>query len=313
MKTLSVQRYQLNCQVHDTLTLYGFSGAMLRGAFGYALREQCCVTQMKECKQCMLYRQCQYPAIFERPPVTSNLQKLNDPPPPYIIEPPLTVGKEIIPQGGFFRFNIILIGDQAIALFPLIIRAWERAFYKGLGADFVNISLDHILIEPQQINPQRLEKNTAGNWPIPDISTLPATPESNTLNQKVTIQLVTPLKIDKQKTLLKNNMRAQDFLMSLVTRYDLLHELYAEDYHSLNFKVLREQAAAIKGQPNFTPYDCARYSTRQKSRMVFRSVTGNMCLTGDLTPFLDILTLGQWLHVGSKTTFGLGQYQLNRM
>ena len=31
---------------------------------------------------------------------------------------------------------------------------------------------------------------------------------------------------------------------------------------------------------------------------------------GDLTTFQDVLEIGEWLHIGGKTSFGLGKYEL---
>jgi CRISPR/Cas system endoribonuclease Cas6 (RAMP superfamily) len=44
--------------------------------------------------------------------------------------------------------------------------------------------------------------------------------------------------------------------------------------------------------------------------MPVAGVTGSWRLAGDLRALWPFLYLGQWLHVGKKTTFGLGHYQL---
>jgi hypothetical protein len=33
------------------------------------------------------------------------------------------------------------------------------------------------------------------------------------------------------------------------------------------------------------------------------------CCAGDLAPFAKLLYLGQWLHLGKNTTFGMGRYE----
>ena len=37
---------------------------------------------------------------------------------------------------------------------------------------------------------------------------------------------------------------------------------------------------------------------------------GRWTLRGNLAPFLPALHLGQWLHIGKETVFGLGRYAL---
>ena len=44
--------------------------------------------------------------------------------------------------------------------------------------------------------------------------------------------------------------------------------------------------------------------------MTFTGVLGELSLQGELTPFLPLLQAGLWLHVGNKTTFGMGRYQV---
>jgi hypothetical protein len=47
-----------------------------------------------------------------------------------------------------------------------------------------------------------------------------------------------------------------------------------------------------------------------KERMSFGGLLGDLAYSGDLTPFLPLLRLGQWTGFGGKTSFGLGMYHL---
>ncbi|RLC18770.1 MAG: hypothetical protein DRI57_07960 [Deltaproteobacteria bacterium] len=53
-----------------------------------------------------------------------------------------------------------------------------------------------------------------------------------------------------------------------------------------------------------------RYSNRQKRSMPFGGLIGEVTFAGDLAPFWPFILLGEWMHVGKKTSFGLGQYEL---
>jgi len=57
--------------------------------------------------------------------------------------------------------------------------------------------------------------------------------------------------------------------------------------------------------------DWDRFSGSQKVWMKFGGLTGSVTYAGDLQPFYDLLTLGEWLHIGNKTNFGLGKYELS--
>jgi CRISPR/Cas system endoribonuclease Cas6 (RAMP superfamily) len=67
-------------------------------------------------------------------------------------------------------------------------------------------------------------------------------------------------------------------------------------------------AKDIKCETEFSWCQWDRYSNRQQQKMTMGGVLGHLTLTGELAPFLPLLHLGQWLHVGNKTTFGMGQY-----
>ena len=58
--------------------------------------------------------------------------------------------------------------------------------------------------------------------------------------------------------------------------------------------------------------DWSRYSGRQHTWMKFGGLLGEITYRGDLTPFLPWLALGEWMHVGGKTSFGLGRYEIQR-
>jgi hypothetical protein len=40
-------------------------------------------------------------------------------------------------------------------------------------------------------------------------------------------------------------------------------------------------------------------------------VVGSATYIGELAPFLPLLALGQWVHVGKATVFGNGLYRMN--
>ncbi len=311
---LPIARYQFNFAVQTPLHLNFYSGSMLRGAFGHALRHISCMTKMADCKTCPLYRTCPYPAIFETPPPEHHgLQAFSDIPPPYIIEPPPLGSKDYQP-GDTLSFSMVLIGT-AIQQLPLIIYAWQRALARGLGklhsqSTLIDVSLvlnqpdtgDRVVIYAAQegaavINHEHLIDNNPFNYL-----------DANT--QNVTLNILTPLRIQKKGQTLSHDMTGRDFIMSLVRRYYLLEEFHTAHYQAPDFSELAEQARAVSCETRFRWCDWARYSNRQQQKMVLGGVLGELKLTGQLAPFLAIIQLGQWFHAGNKTTFGMGLYSI---
>lgn len=304
--TFPLHRYQFNCRTLAPLKFNLYAGSMLRGAFGRALRKAVCVTRGDDCKSCLLYRQCSYPKIFETPaPNPSQFQNFSQIPNAFIIEPP-PLGKRWLQPGDVFSFNMLLIGKAVVDL-PIVIHAWQKALKAGLGAEHATVELENVIFEPGQAAEQLIypigpDQKLA---PSPNFQ-LPTLADTHSL----TLELITPLRIQQQGRVLSQDLTAKDFLNALVRRYYLLAEFHSDHYQPPDFRQLSEQAAAIRIDHQINWCEWERYSHRQQQAMTFGGVIGTLRLEGELAPFLSLLQIGQWLHVGNKTTFGMGRYQL---
>ncbi|MDD2725263.1 MAG: CRISPR system precrRNA processing endoribonuclease RAMP protein Cas6 [Methylovulum sp.] len=308
MTGLSFHRYQFNFTLDTPLHLDFYAGSLLRGVFGHALRKVSCMTKLKVCPECPLYRTCPYTTVFEMPPpLNHHLQAFSQIPNPYLLEPP-PLGKKTYPAGDTLSFSMVLIGP-ALAQLPLIIFAWQQAFALGVGkyqstARLKTVALvdahnrQHIIYDPQT---------------QPSVQAhAPAQPQELAQQASVTLTFQTPLHIQKQGKVLADNMSAKDFLMALIRRHYLLHEFYGHDYQAPPFSALAAHAQTIHSQTQFQWCRWQRYSNRQQQKMRFDGVLGQISLSGDLQPFLPMLQAGQWLHIGNKTTFGMGRYQIHQ-
>ena len=305
--TLNAHRYQFNCRVNDALALNFYSGSMLRGAFGRALRKTVCVTGMSDCHSCLLYRQCHYPKIFETPaPKHSQFQQFSQIPNPFVIEPP-PMGKKDLKPGDLFSFNLVLIG-QAISQLPIILVAWQKALSNGLGKQYAKAELLNVVYEPATSYAQTVFDASNGQLiPIADHPPIAEIKACDSLN----LRLLTPLRIQQHGKVLSQNLQGKDFIMALVRRYYLLDEFHGPNYQAPDFKALAAAAQTIQCQHQLRWCDWERYSNRQQQSMVFGGVLGELTLSGQqLAVFLPLLNQGQWLHLGNKTTFGMGHYQI---
>ncbi|SJM89918.1 conserved hypothetical protein [Crenothrix polyspora] len=304
MNELTFQRYQFNFILETPLRLDFYSGSLLRGVFGKALRQLSCMTKMKVCSDCPLYRSCPYTTVFEMPPpVQHQLQNFSQIPSPYLIEPP-PLGSKVYQAGEMLSFSMVLMG-QAIAQLPLIIFAWQKAFASGVGRFNSTARLMTVVLASDK--PQIIYDYACDNAVQPHaLSTPPPLATQNAL----TLNFTTPLHIQKQGKVLGHDMTAKDFLLALIRRYYLLQEFYGHDYQPPNFSQLAELAQQIICTSNFTWCQWQRYSNRQQQKMRFDGVLGRLTLTGDLSIFLPMIQAGQWLHIGNKTTFGMGLYTI---
>ncbi len=72
-----------------------------------------------------------------------------------------------------------------------------------------------------------------------------------------------------------------------------------------------ERAQDVKAKKrDLSWYDWERYSARQDVRMKMGGILGSVTFSGDLAEFMPFILLGEHLHVGKGTSFGLGKYEV---
>ncbi len=298
-------RYRLQFTTQQPIHLPAYAGSALRGAFGHALKQIACVTRLPACKSCALYRSCAYPAIFETPPPLNYARRtISNVPLPFVVEPP-PWGQREHAAGSALHFNTVLVGP-ALGHLPLVLMAWRRALLQGLGPQQGTAQLDRVFVED---DPEPVLSSEA-TGPRAHVQQLPLPPLHSTPSS-VTLVFDTPLRLQRGGQLLGvAELTAPDLLRALLRRVAELVELQLGGSLDDDFAALSEHAATVRGDTQLTWRDWTRQSSRQQQHMVLGGAVGRFTLHGDLAPFWPLLHLGQWLHVGKNTTFGLGRYRI---
>jgi hypothetical protein len=306
--TFPVARYRFEFQVRQPIRLPDYSGSMLRGAFGHALRQLACMTRQKECAGCPLIASCPYPAIFAPPPPTTHsLQQFSQIPPPYIIEPPAW-GSRVLAASGTLTFHQVLIG-RALQELPLIILAWRRALARGVGAGDGTAELIRV-VHCGEAGEQEIYRPETGSI-TGHAQTITLAGDGKLAMTSATLHLETPLRLQQNgHALPPEKLQARTLLMALARRASLLAEFHSRGPLVEDFTSLSAACADIREEKNLSWLDWTRYSSRQHQKMTLGGVTGTWRLEGSLAPFTALLYLGEWLHVGKEAAFGLGRYKL---
>ncbi len=302
-----VARYRFDCIVEAPIYLPEYAGSTLRGAFGHALKRTACMTRERDCKTCPLYRSCPYPAIFAPPPPAEHhLQKFSEIPVPFIVEPPAWGGHQYA-TGEELSFHFVLVG-RAHAQLPLVLYAWQRALEMGIGkgdgtAKLIQVS--QILGDAETVIYNREEGKIKAH-----VAELPIFENTGDL-QHVALHFDTPLRLQQNgRPMHPEELTARDLLVSLLRRIALISEFHVGQKLDVNFRELSEFTNEIDSEKNLVWQDWTRYSSRQKQEMTLGGAIGEWRLSGVLEPFLQLLQLGQWLHAGKNTSFGLGHYEI---
>jgi len=126
----------------------------------------------------------------------------------------------------------------------------------------------------------------------------------------ITLYFPTHLRLKKNNKLYKQSPDFQLLITRLLGRIKTLQQAYmgvTSDRDYFHYLITKAQEVKIS-KSDMQWQDWTRFSGRQKQWMKFGGLKGNIRYSGDLEPFMEILTLGEWLHIGNKTSFGLGKY-----
>lgn len=296
-------RYRLCFQSREPLVLPLFSGSMLRGAFGHALRRICCISRQKQCDGCPLLAGCQYPLLFE-PRLLQHTSGQPQPAPPYVLEPPAVQGE--LAAGEIWPVDVVLHGP-ALPHLSLIILAWMQAAVQGFGSQRVPAQLCQVQVE---------QPDTEAHWLtiwrhdqpfiLPHATTQTPPPPPPPAADVLRLHFTTPTRLLRQGQLVRvRELQAHDLLAALERR---LHTLAPSLGISPPPPLTTQLVTLQPGQLRWMNWQ--RYSSRQQQEMNLGGFIGDVTLHGELTPLWPWLWLGQWLHVGKNSSFGLGRYQL---
>ena len=278
----AIEHNTFSVELMEDRNLVPHLGSMLRGAFGHALRDEAC------CRKTPHAAACVYAAIFEPTPPAEWPKRFSDCPPAYVITPP-SYGSV---QGRHFQFSMTLLG-LAPSFRDIIGHAWEQAGLAGLGSARV----------PARIH--RVQRSTL--------------PPFHSPGKQLSLRINTPMLLkqhSRQKPrhyrLAANEVTFDAIVRALHRRLELTHLLYGVPANPPPpLEHWLADSAALDCQANLHDVEFSRHSNRQHRDMPLAGVIGHLCISGPIsTELLAALALGQWLHVGGKTSFGLGAYNM---
>ena len=129
-------------------------------------------------------------------------------------------------------------------------------------------------------------------------------------NNTITISLLTPLRL-RFDGHITDKIEFHVLIRNLLRRISSLSYFHCGEKFQVDFKGLIEKAKAVnQTKSDIHWYDWKRYSTRQEEWMSLGGVTGTVSYEGDISDFMPLLRLGEYVHVGKGTSFGLGKYEI---
>lgn len=307
-------KFCFTIRVKEEMTLPAYKGAVFRGGFGYAFKKIVCIQRArKECSECLLHRSCVYSYIFETaPPENTNVLRLyRTIPHPFIIEPPMN-GDRIIKRDAMLIFNLILIG-RAVDYLPYFILTFAELGKQGIGKHRSKYILE--TVESIDSNGEGKSVYTGKDEILQnDYPLLNAVELNNALKDsgksEVELEFLTPLRV-RFDGKITGDIEFHIIFRNLLRRVSSLLYFHCGRELACDFKSYIEESEKIKTvSSELQWFDWERYSTRQKQKMTLGGVLGKVKYEGNLEPFLPFLRLGEYIHAGKGTSFGLGQYRV---
>jgi hypothetical protein len=296
---MDIAEFVFQIVAKEELNLPAYKGSAFRGLFGHSLRKVVCVTQMIDCRDCMLRDNCAYAYIFE----TANSRDEHVAH-PFVLEPPLTEAW-LFPPRDTLQVKLILIG-KAIDYLPYLIYTFREMGKRGIGAQrgkfwlkqVVAGSPEGLLIyehEKQQIHDGFARRN------LMLIGDEPA--------KRLKLHLLTSTAL-KSDGLIADHLNFMQILKAVIRRLKALsyyHNGRMDSFFNVDWDAAKEIRTV---HSDLQWYNWERYSNRQKTKIAFDGLIGSLEFEGDLTPFTRLLRMGEVVHIGRGTVYGMGMYRM---
>ncbi len=319
--SLTTTHLEFTVQAVTPLELDDFSGAALRGNFFNAIWQRFCTNKgAPSCAACPLHDSCPVSALVA--PLREENPRGQDIPRPYVIIPPQEEGRRY-QVGEQFSFGMTLIGS-IVQLLPYILLSMKQLEQEGLGHRLEENKWQRGRFQVERVecyHPFTRDRQTIyekGDLRI-QVPVITVQPQEHRIRaaslntEKITLCFVTPLRlVDRERIV--NQARFSPLVQRLLERYSALDRYYGN--HELNID-WEEKSAWLHladgiecSQDNTRWQDLRSYSNRQKRAMQIGGLVGTATFVGNLTPFLELLVIGELIHVGKNVVKGDGWYRI---
>lgn len=316
---LAVSHLRLRLSPEEPLRLPAHNkGNSLRGGFGGAFRKLVCIDLRWECAECTLRFTCPYTKVFNPflPPDAQQFRGNQNIPRPFVFKPPLSE-QTTYAAGEPLVFDLVVAGS-AIDYLPYFIVAFRELGVTGFGLNRAPVRLERVEALFPGAAPNVVYESTSNLVRPSPAQDLPLANDAGTGDDlgTLTITFLTPTTLKTGSTLERSGevVRTPAFhhvLKRLRDRINALATFYGSGPLDLNFKSLGESAEQVETVRDDTHWvDRSRYARRRGVTHDLSGFAGSITVRGKLAPFLPLLRVGEYVHVGKNAVFGNGWFEL---
>lgn len=127
---------------------------------------------------------------------------------------------------------------------------------------------------------------------------------------RLTLRLLTPLRVHGASRQIPTFHALTRSLLRRATALGSFDPSVGPEDEANTVALLRLAKSIEARDATLSWFDWERASPFKDTWMKLGGYVGSLDFVGEVSPFIPWLRLGEWLHVGGKTSFGLGKYQL---
>lgn len=296
---LNFSRVCVRLVAEEDCRLPSFTGSLIRGSFGHALKKAFCVMHHRDCENCLVSNSCGYFQVFESTSDTYKSMGFQYKSHPYIIIPS---SKSIFLKKDILQFKLTMFGEYKKYI-PYFVYAFQLMGGTGFGRDRCKFSL--VSVKDDLSNEEIYEDGRLSPERIVNANLQSYSDGENETGDIITIEFVTPARlVEKGKPVSKLN--GNFLLSSMIRRYSMMNTYYGEfipeDVDSLNLEITPTE------EERFISWK--RYSNRQQKKVAQGGVVGTYSVLNPDEKLFRFIKAMEVLHIGKNTSFGLGQIKV---
>lgn len=279
-------KYRFFCETLSPIEFSSFPGTTLRGAFGYAFRENSCLTGLKDCGSCLAAEHCVYTYVFETPiPKDKPKVSAEKAPHPFVLEAN-AITDNYYTNSQEWYFDLILIG-QALQYLPMFIQIFRQVGYRGIGRLEGKFHINNVMDMGSDLEVSSFCKSISSH--------------------NLTMEILTPLRLmSKGKPVLKLNFH--ELMRHSFRRISNLNYFHGDQEFEVNYAELLEKAKSVEVlEEAYSWTEQNRYSTRQNKQVPLGGLIGSITFSSGWQEFYEWLNVIEKVHLGKNCTFGLGK------
>jgi CRISPR-associated endoribonuclease Cas6 len=305
---MKLSKYRFIIKPQKELILPTYKGSTFRGGFGHAFKSAVCAQREKECRECMLMHSCIYCYVFDTT-FPGECEQDEHVPHPFIIEPPLDK-RRLFGTEDRLCFDLILVG-RAADYIPYFILAFEKLGEMGIGQNKGKYWIEKVTGLSKDREFLIYDGSSHLKYDFQVIDSAEIIHDAAQLNyHQVALRFLTPTRI-KHNGKLTMNMEFEVVMRNLMRRLSWLARVHCGEKWEIGWSDIIRKAREVRIiDADLVWYDWERYSQRQGTRMKMGGFLGEIEFEGKLAEFMPWLKLGEYLHIGKGTVYGLGKYEI---